>query len=275
MKGRWAAGIVPRNFAWIINGYLAVAERPGGSAPTHRRVRRHEEILWLRGQGFTKVVSLLPSNHNLHAYEELGLPYEHIPMGYVDDPSPALAELYPALLRWLHGGERVLLHQDELGERMAGVLAGFLLWSALVPEPPLAISAVEQLLRRQLGATGRTIVMLAVELPPPSEEDRRRPERVAMLVPLRFPPEQSSAAEAEDQMPLDEHPGVISSDGEENQSQSQVQEEKPKRQSRGEATAAKKTTATAKASQTSGPKGSAVSKEAVAKKSAQKKSAGD
>ena len=52
---------------------LAVSERPGGYAPHHRRVRRHEEILWLRRQGFDRVVSLLPSTHNLHAYEELEL----------------------------------------------------------------------------------------------------------------------------------------------------------------------------------------------------------
>ena len=71
MKGRWAAGIVPRNFNWIIRDYLAISERPGGYAPNHRRVRRQEEILWLRAQGFNRVVSLLGSNHNLHAYEEL------------------------------------------------------------------------------------------------------------------------------------------------------------------------------------------------------------
>ncbi|HLX78625.1 MAG TPA: hypothetical protein VKR27_07035 [Acidimicrobiales bacterium] len=188
MKGRWAAGIVPRNFAWVITDHLAVAERPGGSAPAHRRVRRREEILWLRGQGFTKVVSLLPSTHNLHAYEELELPYEHVPMGLHDEPTKSLAELYPALLHWLYGGERILVHQDELSERLAGVLAGFLWWSGIVPEPPLAISAIEQLLRRQLGSIGRTIVTLAVEVPSPTDEDRLRPERAAAakLVVLRL-----------------------------------------------------------------------------------------
>ena len=73
MRGRWAAGIVPRNFCWIIKDHLAVSERPGGYAPNHRKVRRHEELLWLRAQGFTRVVSLLASTHNLHAYDELRL----------------------------------------------------------------------------------------------------------------------------------------------------------------------------------------------------------
>ena len=160
VKGRWAAGIMPRNFAWIVKDRLAVSERPGGYAPHHRRVRRQEEILWLEAQGFTRVVSLLPSSHNLHAYEELGLP----PQGDVRD---ALAELYPALLGWIRDGERVLVHQEELGERVAGVVAGFLCWCGLLPDPPRAIYAVEQLLRRQLGSAGRAIVAVAPTLPPP------------------------------------------------------------------------------------------------------------
>jgi hypothetical protein len=175
MKGRWAAGITPRNFAWIIKGHLAVSERPGGSAPDHRRVRRQEEIYWLRAQGFTRVVSLLPSTHNLHAYEELGLECAHVPMGVYADIPTVLGELYPKLLGWLHAGDRILVHQDELGDRIAGVFAGFLWWSGMIPEPPLAISAIEHLLRRQLGAAGRTIATLALEIPPPPEEDRRHP----------------------------------------------------------------------------------------------------
>ena len=175
MRGRWAAGIVPRNFAWIIKGHLALSERPGGSAPDHRRVRRQEEILWLRAQGFTRVVSLLSSTHNLHAYEELGLECSHVPMGVHADIPTVLGELYPQLLGWLHAGDRILVHQDELGDRIAGVFAGFLWWSGMIPEPPLAISAIEHLLRRQLGAAGRTIATLAQEVPLPPEEDRRHP----------------------------------------------------------------------------------------------------
>ena len=53
MKGKWAQGIKPRNFAWIIRDRLAICERPGGYGANHRRVRRQEEIIWLREQGFT------------------------------------------------------------------------------------------------------------------------------------------------------------------------------------------------------------------------------
>jgi hypothetical protein len=84
MKGKWAKGIPPRFFCWIIKDQLAISERPGGYARNHRKVRRHEEILWLRGEGFTRVVSLLPSSHNLHAYDELEMRWSHVPFGPQD-----------------------------------------------------------------------------------------------------------------------------------------------------------------------------------------------
>jgi hypothetical protein len=167
MRGRWAAGIVPRNFSWIIKDRLAVSERPGGYARNHRKVRRQEEILWLRAQHFDRIVSLLGSTHNLHAYDELALTWSHFPMPGGTDVAGALAGLYPSMYVWLRKGERLLLHQDELGDQLMGVIAGYLLWSALIPDGPRAITAAEQLLRRQMGAVGRQIVSIAGELPPP------------------------------------------------------------------------------------------------------------
>lgn len=165
MKGRWAAGIVPRNFSWIIRDHLAVSERPGGYAPNHRKVRRHEEILWLRGQGFDRVVSLLPSTHNLHAYDEVGITWSHFPFPGSTDPLELQSDLYPALARWLRGGERVLIHQEELGDRLMGVVAGYLRWSGLLPEGARAIAVVEQIVRRQMETAGRSYVALVDQLP--------------------------------------------------------------------------------------------------------------
>lgn len=168
MRGRWAAGIAPRNFCWIIQDQLAVSERPGGQAQHHRPVRRQEEIIWLTQQGFSRVVSLLPSSHNLHAYDERGLPSSHFPLAPNSDPRETLGALYPALLGWLRDGERILVHEEQLSERLAGVLACFLCWSGLVPQPTRAITAIEHLLRRQMGAAGRSVVAVVADLAPPS-----------------------------------------------------------------------------------------------------------
>jgi hypothetical protein len=165
VKGKWARGIPPRFFTWIIKGKLAVSERPGGYARNHRKVRRHEEILWLRGEGFTRVVSLLPSPHNLHAYDELGLSWSHLPFGPHDDPVTTLPDMYERLKEWLAAGERVLVHQEEVNDRLMGVLSGYLRWSGLVPSGPQAIAVVEQLLHRQMGPPGRELVALAPDLP--------------------------------------------------------------------------------------------------------------
>ncbi len=167
MRGRWAAGIVPRNFTWIVKDRLAVSERPGGYARNHRKVRRQEELLWLKAQGFSRVISLLGSTHNLHAYDELGLTWSHFPIPPGSDLAGPLSQLYPSMREWLREGEKLLVHQDELGDRVMGIIAGYLRWSGLIPDEPRAITAAEQLLKRQMGAAGRQTVALAAELPPP------------------------------------------------------------------------------------------------------------
>ena len=57
-------------------------------------MRRQEEIIWLRVQGFGRVISLLPSPHNLAAYEEEGLAWAHYPLERSGDPRPVLAACY-------------------------------------------------------------------------------------------------------------------------------------------------------------------------------------
>lgn len=164
MRGKWAAGISPRNFAWVIKDRLAVSERPGGYARNHRRVRRQEEIIWLREQGFTRVVSLLASPHNLHAYDELGMAWSHFPFGPQSDPREVLPPLYEALRGWVGEDGRVLVHQEELGDRLMGAVAGYLVWSGLLQGGPQAISVLEQIVHRQMGPGGRELVALAAEL---------------------------------------------------------------------------------------------------------------
>jgi hypothetical protein len=164
VRGKWERGIVPRYFTWIIKERLAVSERPGGYARNHRKVRRHEEILWLRNQGFTRVVSLLASPHNLHAYDELGVTWSHFPFGSTADSREVLGELYPQLAQWIQSGERLLLHQEELGDRVMGVVGGYLIWAKLIESGPHAITVVEQLLHRQMGPPGRELVALASDL---------------------------------------------------------------------------------------------------------------
>ncbi|MET0276282.1 MAG: hypothetical protein ABW073_09895 [Acidimicrobiia bacterium] len=164
MKGRWAQGLEPRAFCWVIRDRLAASERPGGFARNHRKVRRQEELIWLIGQGFTHLLSVLDSPHNLHAYEEAGLPHAHTPVGRHDEWPDSLPVLYSTLAGWLQDpNEKVLIHHEEFGDRLLGVLAGYLLYTGLVAEGPHAVVVIEKITGRQLGATAREIVAVTVE----------------------------------------------------------------------------------------------------------------
>jgi hypothetical protein len=165
VKGKWAAGIPPRNFTWVIKDCLAVSERPGGFAPNHRKVRRQEEIIWLQVQGFNRVISLLPTSHNLQAYEEQSLPSEHFPLLGSGDVRAVLLELYRDLHHRLTSGERLLVHQEELGDRVTGVVAGYLLWSQRLPSGPQAITVLEHMTGHPMGPSGRELVAFAGQLP--------------------------------------------------------------------------------------------------------------
>jgi hypothetical protein len=163
-KGKWAQGITPRNFCWVIKDRLAICERPGGYGTNHRRVRRQEEIIWIREQGFTCVISLLPSPHNLHNYDELGVVWLHRPFAPGDNPRAMLESFYPELREMLRTGGKVVVHRAELGDPVIGLMAGYLLWTGMVPQGPRAISIMEQITQRGMGPVGRQMVALAKDV---------------------------------------------------------------------------------------------------------------
>ncbi|HEY5172557.1 MAG TPA: hypothetical protein VIK54_12600, partial [Acidimicrobiia bacterium] len=149
---------------WVIKDRLGAGERPGGFARNHRRVRRQEELIWLNVNGFTHVVSLLDSPHNLHAYDEVGLAYVHVSLGPRDELAVRLSSIYGALTKLLDDPvERIYLHNEEFGDRVLGVLAGYLLYAGLVEHGPHAVSVIEKLTSRSIDASGREIVAVTLD----------------------------------------------------------------------------------------------------------------
>ncbi len=159
MRGRWAAGIEPRGFTWVYRGILAVAERPGGSTSVHRRVRRDEELIWLKHQGFGRVVSILPVNQDLSSYVEHGLSAGHYALRAGPTQRDTLEACYRDLAHCEGAGTTVLLHGDEVSDRVLGVVAGYLVWSARVPTISPAMALVERLFRRSIGPDGRAVLL--------------------------------------------------------------------------------------------------------------------
>jgi len=164
LRGRWAQGLKPRNLTWVIQDRLAAGERPGGFARNHRKVRRNEELIWLKVNGFTHIVSLLDSPHNLHAYEEAGLAFAQSALGPHDELPTRLGAIYKTLGDFLDDPrERLYVHHEEFGDRVIGVLGGYLLYARLVEHGPHAISIMEKLTQRSLGAEGREIIAVTIE----------------------------------------------------------------------------------------------------------------
>jgi hypothetical protein len=150
----------------VIKDRLAMSERPGGFAPNHRKVRRQEEIIWLQMQEFSRVISLLPSSHNLQAYEEKSLASEHFPLPPSGDTRGILADIFREVHQRLSAGERILIHQEELGDRVTGVVAGYLLWSERLPSGPQAITVLEHMTGHPMGPSGRELVAFAGQVTP-------------------------------------------------------------------------------------------------------------
>ena len=146
LRGKWALGITPRNFTWFMKDKLAVCERPGGYGDNHRRVRRQEEIIWLRENGFGCVISIIPAPHNLHNYDELGLRYIHRPFTGTDDLGLWLKAFYTELNGLLEASTKVIAHNEA------------------VDDPSTAINLTERIAKRQLDPFAREVILMAHEL---------------------------------------------------------------------------------------------------------------
>jgi hypothetical protein len=164
LRGKWALGITPRNFTWIIKDRLAVCERPGGYGPNHRRVRRQEEIIWIRENGFGCLISIIPAPHNLHNYDELGLTYRHRPYGGDGDLDTWLTAFYTELRDLLAQHVKVVVHGEEVGDRIMGLMGGYIRWAGLVEDESQAITITERIAGRQLDPAARSLIMRAIDL---------------------------------------------------------------------------------------------------------------
>jgi len=163
LRGKWALGITPRNFTWILKDRLAVCERPGGYGDNHRRVRRQEEIIWIRENGFGHVVSIITAPHNLHNYVEMNVSHSHRPFSN-DAVDEWAKSLFVELKSHLAKNTKVIVHGEEVGDRIMGTMGAFIRWSGLVDDPTEAIMVAEKLAGHQLDSSARALILRAHEL---------------------------------------------------------------------------------------------------------------
>jgi hypothetical protein len=154
-------GLKPREFVWVIAGRLAVCERIGGYGFQHRRVRREEEITWLRNEArVNSIVSLLPGNQNVSAYEEAAFEVHHCPFGPEDEDGD-LTSFFEALDGALvDKNSVVLVHRDIIDEGMGGLLAGYLVHAGYLDDPIIASAVIQEILGRPLGPRARAMIQV-------------------------------------------------------------------------------------------------------------------
>jgi hypothetical protein len=148
----------PRRIWWARPRKLCALERPGGGGRSHRAERRGAEIAYLRERGVRLVVSVMPTRHNLAAYEEAGLAWHHVPVASAEDGAGALEELLPFLRRETRARGAVALHGNRYTDFVAAVCAAHL-YDARGVEPAMALA---QALAAGLTVTPQACALIGV-----------------------------------------------------------------------------------------------------------------
>jgi hypothetical protein len=110
----------PKRIWWARPGKLCALERPGGGGRSHRPERRGEEIEYLRQAGVQVVISLMPTRHNINAYEEAGLRAIHLP---VDEDADGVLEAAEVVRKEARKRGAVAIHANRYTDFVAAVCA--------------------------------------------------------------------------------------------------------------------------------------------------------
>lgn len=158
MTKKKSTGLEPRRFRWVIKDRLAIAERIGGYGFQHRRVRREEEIIWLKDHGVNSIMSLLGSNQNSFAYTGAGLSFAsyEVPSDLEPQDAPAVFKVLAEALA--DESAVVLVHRDTIDDTLGGILAGYLVYSKMVDDPVVATDVIQRILGQAIGPEGRRLI---------------------------------------------------------------------------------------------------------------------
>jgi hypothetical protein len=61
----------------------------------------------------------------------------------------------------LDAGVKVIVHNEEVGDRIIGIMGGYIRWSGLVEDSSQAIMITERIAERQLDPFAREVILMA------------------------------------------------------------------------------------------------------------------
>jgi hypothetical protein len=84
--------------------------------------------------------------------------WRHRPFNGPEDGPEVMLSILREIQDLLRQGKRIIVHRDELGDHVVGLMAGYLRWTGLVSNGPEVVTVTERLTQRQLGPVGRELV---------------------------------------------------------------------------------------------------------------------
>ena len=82
----------------------------------------------------------------------------------------------------MRNGHKLIVHGEELGDRIVGIMGGYIRWSGLVEDSTKAITLTERLTGRQLDPFARDVIMTAPSFAPAAVRSRRHSQRSLLRV---------------------------------------------------------------------------------------------
>jgi hypothetical protein len=75
-----------------------------------------------------------------------------------------LKAFYTELHGMLDSGLKVIVHNENVDDRLVGIMGGYIRWAGLVEDPSQAITVIERIAGRQLDPFGREVILMVHEL---------------------------------------------------------------------------------------------------------------
>jgi hypothetical protein len=87
------------------------------------------------------------------------MPYRHRPLSGADDTDAFLRLFYKELQDLLGRNMKLIMHCEEVGDRLLGIIGGYIRWSGMVEDPSQAIIITERIGGRQLDTWARELIL--------------------------------------------------------------------------------------------------------------------
>jgi hypothetical protein len=75
-----------------------------------------------------------------------------------------LKAFYTEIHALLESNQKIIVHNENVDDKLVGIMGGYIRWSGLVEDPSQAITVIERIAGRQLDPFGREVILMADEL---------------------------------------------------------------------------------------------------------------